>query len=396
MDFVTHLQQALINLLNAKLRSFLAILGILVGTGSVVALIMAGELGTAHALAQFKTLGTNIVSVGLSQRSNSSKAGVSQTSFKMDVLPLLYQAVPQATLIAPYVTLGQSIYVAGQSGSGTVIGATQNFSKVIKLHLSEGRMINSVDNLNMYCDVGEALAKKIRSKGVDPIGQVVLVGHDMFTIVGVLKSWKPNFFLYSDIDNGVLVPINTAQMLSSNADVRNIIFRLIENPNLDAAKKNIVRIFLQVLPSVQTYIRDPGQIISIVHKQQMTFSMLLAAIASISLLVGGIGVMNIMLVSVVERRRSIGVRMAIGARRIDIQKMFIIEAVILTLFGGFMGVIVGSLISYILAIINGWAFFINTQPVVLGFSVSVLVGILSGWYPALRASRLNPIQILTS
>ena len=93
---------------------------------------------------------------------------------------------------------------------------------------------------------------------------------------------------------------------------------------------------------------------------------------------------------------SIGVRMAIGARRIDIQKMFIIEAVILTLFGGLLGVIVGSLISYILAIINGWAFFINSQPVILGFSVSVLVGILSGWYPALRASRLNPIQILTS
>ena len=133
-----------------------------------------------------------------------------------------------------------------------------------------------------------------------------------------------------------------------------------------------------------------------VAKQRATYTWLLVAIGSISLVVGGIGVMNIMLVSVVERRREIGIRMAIGARQIDVLRMFLIESIMLTLFGGFLGVVVGVLASYVLSVMTHWEFYLYWLPIILGFVVSVIVGILSGFYPAWRASRLDPIVCLAS
>ena len=391
MDLLTHMHQALLNLLNAKLRSFLAVLGILVGTGSVVALIMSSSLATAHALAQFKRLGTNLIAANI-QSTESLSSGESLT---LQDIPALYAASPkQITLIAPYISMGKNIYIAGLTASSTVIATIGNFAKIAKLQLEQGRMISWADNKQMVCDIGTNLARKIRSRGVNPIGSELLVGKSMYQVVGVLKHWQSNFILYMDVDNAVIVPIETASNLS-NAQISDVVFRLIKKPNIKLVKTQLKTKFFQLFPHKRVYMRDPANIINIVHKQQATLSLLQAAIASISLLVGGIGVMNIMLVSVVERRRSIGVRMAIGARRSDILKMFLIESVFLTLFGGALGVFFGFVVSYSWAYFNSWGFEMYWLPVILGFGVSVLVGILSGWYPALRASRLNPIQILS-
>lgn len=392
MDFFTHLNQALQNLIHSKLRSFLAVLGILVGTGSVVALIMAGDLATRHALAQFDTLGTNLLGITLA----SSNRATSGASFQWEDLPKLYRSdQKQIQLIAPYITLSQSVYAQGRSSYATVLATTENFFKIAKVQIEKGRLISVLDRQQLVCDIGSSLAKQFSDRGVSPIGKSLLVGKQMYEIVGVLKKWQPNYFLYEDINTGVVVPLGTAKMLSASANISSFIFRLVPHPNLVSLKPKIKNAFFRLLPSYRVYMRDPQQIINIVNNQQKTLSMMLVAIASISLFVGGVGVMNIMLVSVVERRRSIGVRMAIGARRIDILKMFLIESVLLTLFGGCLGVVAGLLVSFGVAHFNQWQFFIDWAPIVMGFSVSVLVGVVSGWYPALRASRLDPIQILT-
>ena len=167
-----------------------------------------------------------------------------------------------------------------------------------------------------------------------------------------------------------------------------------DQPDLSKVKHAVSTVMNKKLPGQHIYLRDPQQILDVISKAKRTSSILLTAIGAISLLVGAIGVMNIMLVSVIERRREIGIRIAIGAKRRDILKMFLIESIVLTVFGGLLGVVSGVGVSYMLAESYHWGFSFYWLPPLLGFSVSVLVGVLSGYYPALKASRLDPIEIL--
>jgi putative ABC transport system permease protein len=395
MHFGTHLKEAFTNLIYAKMRSFLAILGILVGTGSVVALISSSELATLHALEQFKSLGTNLLAMDLEGNQQSQQQGASQQQFTESDVPIIRRSVPQIVLSAPYVNLFQPLQFRGKQYQGQVLGATRALAEIAKINVNKGRFISYLDVNSYYCVVGSKLAAAIRRQGYKPIGQQIRLGSTYFTIVGTLKSWTPNLFIYADIDNGVIIPLDTSYLISKQAQIRNVLFRLIKNPNLPSIQASITHVMQRILPADQVQFRNPEQIIGIVAKQRKTFTFLLASIGGIALLVGGIGVMNIMLVSVVERRREIGIRMAIGARQPDILMMFLIEAIILTVFGGILGIIIGVLVSLGVAEASHWEFQIFVTPIMLGFAVSVLVGILSGFYPALRASRLDPIECLT-
>jgi len=210
----------------------------------------------------------------------------------------------------------------------------------------------------------------------------------------ILKPWPHNLFISADINSSIIIPLETAYLLDKNTHIDNILVRLKHQPNITLAKTQIGSVMHDLLPSSKVSFNSPEQLINLIAKQRETYTMLLIAIGSISLAVGGIGVMNIMLVSVVERRREIGIRMAIGARQSDILRMFLIESVMLTIFGGFLGVVVGVLTSYVLSVFSHWQFYFYGAPVILGFAVSVLVGILSGFYPAWRASKLDPVQAM--
>ncbi len=393
MQLITHIKEAFLNLCYAKMRSFLAILGILVGTASVVALISSSQLATQHALVQFKSLGTNLLSIDLQQPFKEQQDQYTRQFEEYDTL-LLKHAVPQIELTAPYITLFERIHAPGISNNGQVIAATRNLADIVKIKVARGRLVSYLDAQSHYCTIGSSLAKKIAQTGVDPIGQQLLLDKTYFTIIGILKPWKPNLFLFSDLNSGILIPLQTAYLISKQAQIRNILLRLQKDTPLMPTQVTIKHELSRLLPGVQVQFRNPQQIIDIVSKQRKTFTLLLASIGGIALLVGGIGVMNIMLVSVVERRREIGIRMAIGARQGDILMMFLVESIILTIFGGIVGIILGVLISLITAKISHWAFQVFSMPIMLGFTVSVLVGILSGFYPALRASRLDPIQSL--
>lgn len=394
MNFMSHIREAFSNLISSKLRSILAILGVLVGTGSVVALISSSQLATAHALQEFKTLGTNLLAVSIENQSPGTEEATKKTQLTLSMMPRVNEASRQVDESAPYTVLYQATRFSKNTLQSQIMGVTANIADIIKLRIDQGRFISDYDKHNYFCVIGANLAKQIRDFGVDPMYQQLNVGGTYFTVIGTLKPWPSNFFLFVDINQGVLIPLSTSYYLGKDVEINNVLFRLTPNPDLDQVESELTTRMTQLLPGKKIQIRSPSEIINIVGKQRATFTYLLAAIGGISLLVGGIGVMNIMLVSVVERRREIGVRMAIGARRIDILQMFLIESVFLTVFGGLIGIVLGIGISLALAIFSGWEFQIFYFPPILGFLVSVLVGILSGFYPAFRASRLDPIQTL--
>ncbi len=398
MYLTTHIKEAFLNLIHAKMRSFLAILGILVGTGSVVALISSSQLATQHALAEFKSLGTNLLSMSLYSSYNPEQTSQAKNEvFTENDIPLITKEAPQVVLSAPYVALYKQLNFYGKSYNSQILGITKELAEIVKIEVDKGRLISYLDKNSYYCNVGSSLASSIKaSMGIDPLYKQMLVGNTYFTIIGILKPWKPSLFFSSDINNGVIIPLQTSYLISSQAAIQNVLFRLIKDPDIQLTQSNIKKRISLLLPSIQVDFQNPQQIMDIVGKERKTFTWLLGAIGGISLLVGGIGVMNIMLVSVIERRREIGIRMAIGAQQGDILLMFLIEAIILTVFGGIIGIFFGVVISFGIAKFSEWGFQLFWMPIFLGFFVSVLVGILSGFYPALRASKLDPIQSLGS
>ena len=394
MKLGANLTMAFRNLLSSKLRSILAILGILVGTGSVVALISSSQLATQHALSQFKSLGTNLLMVDIQSANTQSQHTEQVRQLSLYDLKLIKRASSQIRSIAAYTSSYGAITMADLNLSGQVLGATEELAEIAKIRVLRGRFISYLDKEAFFCDVGINVAKKMRKLGEPVIGNQIKVGKIVYTIVGVLAKWQPSLFFYADLDNGVIVPLQTSFLMGKTVAINNLLIRLVSVPNIHLVQKKLKVVLEKILPGRQINFRNPEQIISAVTAQRKTFTWMLAAIGGISLLVGGIGVMNIMLVSVIERRREIGIRMAVGARPRDIMHMFLTEGVMLTLFGGIVGVITGVLVSFAIAELSRWQFTLFWMPPVLGFVVSVLVGLVSGFYPAFRASRLDPIQTL--
>lgn len=394
MDWSRHISESVSNLMSTKLRTFLAVLGILVGTASVVAMVSGGRLATRQALAQFKQLGTNLLSVQIND-SGSGQPGATTQKLSLATIETIKKRVPGIELVAPYTNVYPPVTYKGHSLSGGVLGVTAALKPIMKLHMQSGRSISFLDHYENYCVIGQDIYKTIKQYSVkSPIGQQLDLNGSFYTIIGVLKQTTPNSFVYADLNQSLLVPIKASTMLSKYAQISSVVFRVAKGSSVDAMQSDIKAYFGQVAPNKQLYFQSAKQIIQSMRKQQGILTVFLGFIGSISLLVGGIGVMNIMLVSVTERKREIGIRLAIGAHRRDIRIMFLIESVVLSLFGGIVGVILGVLISFIIAEVKGWPFTIFLLPPAIGFGVSMLTGVFFGFYPAYKASKLDPIQTL--
>ena len=392
-------QAAFFNILGAKLRSFLAVLGILIGTASVVALVMSGQLATQHALAQFKVLGTNLLSINVYQKNQekSQGSGVKLSNLTLAQALNSHTADPYILLAAPYATDYSSVYANDKNLNVSVIGATDNLAKVIRIKLQQGRFVSILDNNQHYVVIGSAIAQHLRQMGSQKLmGSQLSIGKNIYTIIGIIEPWPQNNFFNEDINNSIIIPIAAALSSNKYAQIQNIVYRIKPKSDIDAIKQKLHHYINRYVNNGQIFVRSPEQIIKSMQKQQTTFTILLGVIGGISLLVGGIGVMNIMLVSVVERHREIGIRRAIGARQSDIKWLFLTESIMLSLFGGIIGVIIGILSSLVIAYIFHWQFFFFAIPAVIGFAVSVFVGIFFGYYPAHRASKLDPILLLRS
>lgn len=396
MNFMMHIKEAFANLLSSKLRSFLAILGILVGTGSVVAMVSGGQLATQHALEQFESLGTDLLAVSLFSQHKSEGSG-QKSEFTLDDAKVVEARVPSIEALAPYATVYTQVALEGHKVNGNVIGSTESLQTVINIDMQQGRFISAFDGTAPFCVLGQQIYQNLKNSGiVDPIGSQIQLGSEMFTIIGVMAQWPENAFFNQDVNTALVIPVETAKRISSYAQINNLVMQLYPDSNIDKTQNAIREIIERELPDYKLFFRSAKQLLESMTGQQQTLTLLLALIGSISLLVGGIGVMNIMLVSVVERRREIGIRMAVGARRRDIQFLFLIEAVTLTLFGGLLGVGLGILTSFAIAFFAKWHFSVFWLPPAIGFAVSVAIGVFFGFYPAYQASRLDPITTLRS
>lgn len=389
MKLISHIKSASNNLMYAPLRSLLAMIGIIVGTASVVALVSAGNLAAQKSLDLFKSLGTNQMSITIDAKDRS---GESKNVRPKQVFPMKSH-VPEITLIAPYAL----DYVQGSYNEINInpdlIGSTPELANIIRIKLKQGRFFTALDKNENFCVVGSEIAEKLNSLSL--VGKRLRIGKMIFTILGVAKKWPENNFFSGDINTSIMVPLETMKLVSSSPpSVRDVIVTLRENADIDMVKQEITDYFSKYLPDFTVNISSAKEMVKRMQAQQSTFTLLLLFIGAISLLVGGIGVMNIMLASISERRYEIGLRMAIGAQPKDIQLMFLMEAIMLSVMGGLAGVVVGELVTYIIALFSGWSFRIYFAPAFIGFSFSVMISVFFGFYPAYMASKLNPIEAL--
>lgn len=391
-----YFHQALLNLLSSSLRSFLAVLGILVGTAAVVALLGSGRLATEKALEQFKSLGTDLLAITIFQKTQTvDQVGPSTLPLSFwRQLPLSLKAIKA---IAPYSTTYQPISFASQALQGSVIGADDALAWVIKIKMAEGRFISFLDKTEHYVVIGHELAQQIRAQRLSSaLGQQLRIGKVLFTIIGIVEPWEENGFFNEDINHAVIIPILAMPLISSETKLNNVVLKLKENSPIDKIVAEITRIIESQAPKLYFFPRSAKQIIESMESQGKIFTLLLSIIGGISLLVGGIGVMNVMLVSVTERKREIGIRKAVGARHRDIYLLFLSEAVILSFLGGGLGVVLGLVFTWLIAWFNAWTFHFYLLPSLAGFAVSVLTGLFFGFYPAKRAAQLEPIVSLRS
>ncbi|TAK79141.1 MAG: FtsX-like permease family protein [Gammaproteobacteria bacterium] len=395
MNFVEHAKEGLRNLYFSKLRSLLALIGILVGTASVVAMVLGGELATNEALKQFKSLGTDLLAVSINASGDEQTLTGKSDDITMEQALSLSTVNTRILQVAPYTQLFLPTFYNGNALNATLLGVTDQFADVVHVHLQSGRFVSLLDKYEFYGVIGHDVydqMKKISRQ--EPLGQSIQIDKNIFVIVGVADSWPENNFVYANIDNAIMIPLLASTLISKYAMINNIIFRLTPESNINTVKEAITQSINQFVSGKQLNFRSAKELIAKMKKQSDILTVFLGLIGSVSLIVGGIGVMNIMLVSVVERRREIGIRLAVGARRIDISVLFLMEAVLLSLAGGFLGVLIGVLIAYFIAVLWQWDFTLFLWPPLAGFSVSVAVGIFFGFYPAYLASKLNPIEAL--
>ncbi|MFI4963136.1 MAG: ABC transporter permease [Legionellales bacterium] len=396
MNLLSYCQQAFINLTASKLRSFLAVLGILVGTAAVVALISCGQLATEKALEQFKALGTDLLAVSVYQKI-PSKSHSGDDSLSLAQWQQLAERIPYIVRIAPYSTAYQPLSFHGTILQGVVIGADQELAQIIHIGLAQGNFVSFVASYEHYCVIGSGLARQIRERSLDdPIGKQLRIGQALYTIIGVSKPWKESGFFNEDINQAAIIPVAGMSLVNKDARINNAVLLLKPDSPIDEVVEQIKQIISAQSPKLSVFPRSAKQIIASMESQGRIFTLLLAVIGGISLLVGGIGVMNVMLVSVSERKKEIGVRKAVGAKNSAIQALFLVESVMLSLLGGILGVLLGLIFTRIIAYFSGWNFFIYWLPPLAGFLVSAATGIFFGFYPARRAAKLEPVHSLRS
>lgn len=396
MNYASFCQQAWVNLTAAKLRSFLAVLGILVGTAAVVALISCGQLATEKALAQFKALGTDLLAVAVYQKTADKSPG-NGNSLSIEQWLQLSEHIPYIINSAPYSTAYQPLSFQGTQMQGAIIGADEHLAEIVKIKLAEGHFVSFVESYEHFCVIGDGLAQQIKRISFDdPIGKQLRIGHSLYTIIGVAERWKENGFFNEDINQAAIVPLAGMSQISKEAKISNAVLELKPDSPIDRIIEEIKEYIASVSPKLSVFPRSAKQIIASMESQGHIFTLLLGVIGGISLLVGGIGVMNVMLVSVSERKKEIGIRKAVGAKNSDIQLLFLLESVLLSLVGGILGVILGLIFTWVVAYFSAWNFTVYLLPPMAGFLVSAATGVFFGFYPARRAAKLPPISSLRS
>ena len=388
-----NLREAVASLLSSKQRSVLALVGISIGIGSVIAVISIGTIVKEEALTQFRRMGTDVLTIrNASQDAREGRARVAAIGLR-DALKLA--ELRSIVASAPYMQSSGQATLSGKTTARVhVVGVTAVFADLAALDVEEGRFISDLDHRRYFCVVGSEIATTMRAAGDGHVvGETIMVDGIVYTVVGVLRSGSrgPREFA---ISRAVVIPISTAQRVLGRFDIPRLIARTNPDAHYLEAMADVSDYFRRRSPELVVRVESPMTLIEQMHNQMRLFTLLLGAVGAISLFVGGIGIMNVMLISVSERRLEIGIRRALGARRRDIQWQFLIESLILSLLGGFVGIGLGIGTSYGISQFMDWTVLVPVVSVVLGVGVAGAVGLSFGYYPAWRGARLDPITAL--
>jgi putative ABC transport system permease protein len=390
-----------------KLRSALTMLGIIIGVAAVIVMIAVGAGAQARVEEQIRSLGSNLLLI-LSGTTTSGGVrmgfGSSQTISEDDALAIPRE-IPE-TMAAPALR-GTAQLIWGNTNWSTVIfGVTPEYLDVREWNLTAGRAFDATDvaGATKVALIGATVARQLFG-GADPLGQVIRVRRVPMTVIGVLEG-KGQSMMGTDQDDLVLMPITTARKrvlgsgnLAKQRSVGTIWVKVAEGYDMKAAEEQVRALLRQrhrLQPGADDdfSLRNLEEVAATQEASSRVLALLLAAVASVSLVVGGIGIMNIMLVSVTERTREIGLRMAVGARTRDILGQFLVEAVTLSLIGGLAGIAIGIGTAFAIAQVAGWRILLSAESVMLAVAFAFGIGVFFGFYPARKAARLNPVEAL--
>lgn len=395
---------ALRSLNKNKIRSLLTMLGIIIGVASVIAMLAIGQGSRDSIENQISGLGSNVIMVfpGATFRGGVATAAGSAQSLEMDDLEAIRANCPSVKYISPVARSGGQIIAGSNNWNSSVRGVYNEYFDIRNIEVESGSRFSETDEkrASKVCVIGKTVAENLFDEYTDPVGQRIRINKIPFTVIGLLKE-KGQGGMGEDQDDIIYAPFSTVQrrMRGARQNIQQIYISAVSEEKIELASEEIDNL-LRTRKNISKYedapfrIRTQTEIVEMFTSTSNTMIVLLAGIASISLIVGGIGIMNIMLVSVTERTREIGLRMAVGARGKDILRQFLLEAILLSLLGGFIGAVMGIFSSKLFVAIMGWPVTVSSFSVIMAFSFAFVVGVFFGWYPASKAARLIPMDAL--
>lgn len=403
MNFANLFKIALRAIASNKLRAFLTMLGIIIGVGSVITMLAIGQGSKRSIQAQIAEMGSNMIMI---HPGGDRRGGVRQSSSDMQTLKLEdYESIRTETqllaAVSPSVNSSGQLVRGNNNTPSTIYGITEDYLTIRQLNIEDGVMFSEQDvkTAAKVCVIGKTVADELFPDGEDPVGKVVRFGTIPFTIVGTLVSKGYNSMGH-DQDNVVLAPYTSVMK-------RILAINYLQGINASALTEELTEDAIEEITAIlrrnhklgdadadNFTIRSQQELSEMMNSTTDMLTILLGCVAGISLIVGGIGIMNIMYVSVTERTKEIGLRMSVGARGVDILSQFLIEAILISITGGIIGVLFGAGCSFLIKTLAGWPVYIQPWSVILSFAVCTFTGIFFGWYPAKKAADLDPIEAI--
>lgn len=377
------------NIISNKLRSSLTMLGLVIGIISVILLVGIGSGATSNVTSEVKSLGTGTLTVSI----NSNADATLEYSQMDEILQL-----SNVESVAPYKNVSGTVSRGTTSSKrASILATTPQYMSIMNLTISDGRLLSNIDlnNYSKICLIGSDLAESLfeGTKTKDIVGQNLKIEGDNYTVVGILT--RAGSSMGNNVDTTLIIPFTTAKYLKGDTSISNLYVKVSDENYIDRTTTLIENYISSTLSISTDYFTVSSQdsMLDTMSNISNTLSLLLGGIAGISLIVGGIGVMNVMLVSVTERTKEIGIRKALGAKRIDILVQFLVESLMLCILGGTIGVGLGVGIGKILQTF-GFNFTATSGIIIISFASSALIGLVFGIFPAYKASKLNPIDAL--
>jgi putative ABC transport system permease protein len=382
-------------------RSVLTTLGIIIGVAAVIIIVALGEGASASVTSQLEGLGTNLLTVMPgSAQGLGVRAGAGSVSTLKAADADAISALDGVDGVSPIVAGSAQLIAGSQNWSTRISAVAPAYQQLEDWQIASGAFFTDRDdtNSNNVAVLGQTVVANLFPNGASPIGQLIRIRNVPFTVIGTLMSKGSG--ISGDQDDTVLIPFHTGQVRLFGATSINQIIVQVNDPTQMTAVQQQIQELLHTRHRIQAgqtddfNVRNNADIISRVSSVTGTLTLLLGGVAAVSLVVGGIGIMNIMLVSVTERTREIGIRLAIGARPNDILTQFMVEAVVLSVVGGLIGILIGSGVALLMPIVAGWPILLPWKAIALAFGVSAAIGMFFGIYPARKASQLDPIDAL--